>query len=562
MTQLLRPRILVTVPLDEAAIQHLEQVSVVDFQPDLSTDELHSLLPRYHAIVIDSDAFLPGNLLEAAPDLRVIVIAGVLHSGINVQSAEELGISVLDVQAPHTVALAEKTFSEMLSMAHHARVGLAGKTLGLVGVGAIGQEVAQRAQAFGMHVLANQPGLSAAAARDLGVEPTELHTLLQNSDFISLHVRTTNTREFALDDAQLAHCKTGAFLINTGSHGVIDVPALQRALRKGQLTAATLLIPNSLDGTIETSEDLTVLPQNTYAQAQIGRDASLRLAEQLADEIQGLHSGNSLGLRVVQTQQIFPHEHFDAKRVKRLAVKLESASMLMNPPIVSEWKGNYVVLDGATRTNAFRQMGFPSVAVQVVPHDHPKLNLDTWYHAVQGLSAKMLVKALDKQSDLVFTKTNPENLEADIRAGKVMSGVITNEKTAYAIQPADGIPAFQALNTLVAKYTDLGFVARTLNTNIDALQQEFPDFAALFLFAPFPIPDVLQAALDGNLYPAGITRFIIPQRILRLNAPLDILGDEDIPLNRKNIWLDQFLAERAAAERVRLYQEPVVLLDE
>ncbi len=562
MTQLLRPRILITIPLDEAAIHYLSQYSTVDLQPHLSSKALQSILSSYHAIVIDSDAFLPSNLLEAAPDLRVIAIAGVLHAGINLESAQDLGIEVLEVPAPHTVALAEKTFSEMLNMAHHARVGLAGKTLGLVGMGAIGQEVAQRAQAFGMTVLVNQPGLSAAAARDLNVELAELHTLLQASDFISLHVRTEKSREFQLDTEMLTHCKPGAFLINTGTHQVIDVPALQVGLRKGQLTAATLLVPDDVEGTIQNSKDLTVLPHNTYAQAQIGRDASLRLAEQLSAEIQGLHSGNALGLRVVPTMQIFPHEHFDAKRVKRLAVKLENAEMLMNPPIVSEWNGSYVVLDGATRTNAFRQMGFPSVAVQVVPHDDPKLALDTWYHAVQGLSAKMLIKALDNLPDLVFSKTDPAALEAEIRAGSVMSGVITDEKVAYAIQPAAGVPAFKALNTLVATYTDLGFVARTLNTDIERLNQEFPEFAALFLFAPFHIPDVLQAALDGNLYPAGITRFVIPQRILRLNAPLDILGDEDIPLNRKNIWLDQFLADRTAAERVRLYQEPVVLLDE
>jgi hypothetical protein len=132
----------------------------------------------------------------------------------------------------------------------------------------------------------------------------------------------------------------------------------------------------------------------------------------------------------------------------------------------------------------------------------------------------------------------------------------------WLVQPAAGVNRLEALNTLTDTYIKTaGQVTRTLNHNMATLRQEYPDLAALVIFPKYTVEQVLQIAQAGRTLPAGITRFIIPGRVLRLNVELKPLKS-DRSLSQKNEWLYQLVMEKLSTGQVRYYEEPVYLLDE
>lgn len=117
------------------------------------------------------------------------------------------------------------------------------------------------------------------------------------------------------------------------------------------------------------------------------------------------------------------------------------------------------------------------------------------------------------------------------------------------------------MNELVASYTRWGNVERTLLTDLPRLLVQFPQMTAVAVFPQFKPEMIFDVASRGELVPAGLTRFVIPGRILRLNADLSRLKQEE-PLPAKRAWFNQFLEEKLAHSRLRYYEEPVILLDE
>ncbi len=124
-----------------------------------------------------------------------------------------------------------------------------------------------------------------------------------------------------------------------------------------------------------------------------------------------------------------------------------------------------------------------------------------------------------------------------------------------------GFNYLDALNTLSAVYTEAGHVTRTLQRDVDTLLKEFPDFSCLAIFPSYTLKEVLKIVDGGKLMPAGITRFIIPGRVMRLNADFEYLKS-DRNLEEKNRWLHDLVMERLANDQVRYYAEPVYLMDE
>jgi hypothetical protein len=228
---------------------------------------------------------------------------------------------------------------------------------------------------------------------------------------------------------------------------------------------------------------------------------------------------------------------------------------------VVEWGGKFVVLDGATRVTAFKQLGYPHIVAQVVSPDDERLVLHTWYHAIVGPPARDLLDRLRACAECNLLPAPREAHQAAMDDKRAACSLLTSADGSYLVQPAAGVEPLTALNALVAAYTEVGKITRTLTTDLAALAAEAPNFAALVIFPQFTLADVLQAAVGGQLLPAGITRFVIPGRVLRLHADLARLRADE-SLARKNAWLNQQLADKLARRRVRFYQEPVILLDE
>jgi len=129
------------------------------------------------------------------------------------------------------------------------------------------------------------------------------------------------------------------------------------------------------------------------------------------------------------------------------------------------------------------------------------------------------------------------------------------------VQAASGVNHLNALIIFTNAYIAASHVERTLNRSIISLRQEYPDLAALVVFPEYTVDQVLQIARAGRVLPAGITRFIIPGRVLRLNADLHYLKS-DKSLAEKNEWLRQIIVDKLANSEIRYYAEPVYLLDE
>lgn len=216
---------------------------------------LPELVGSVDAIVAGTDPF-GAELFEAAPRLKVIGRTGVGYDNIDLAAATAHGVAVCPTPGVNRQSVAEHTMGLLLSLARRipqnvasVRAGgwdqaggreLAGATLGIVGLGAIGRLVARLAQSFGMRVVAYDPAVDRDYATEHGIRVLDLEQLLAESDFVSLHLFLSRQTHHLLDAKAFARMKRGAFVVNTARGGVVDESALADALASGRLAGAAL----------------------------------------------------------------------------------------------------------------------------------------------------------------------------------------------------------------------------------------------------------------------------------------------------------------------------------
>ncbi len=276
-------KILISDKLSEEGLKILKDTPgfQVDAKDGLKPEELKAIIKDYDALIVRSATKANKDLIGAAQNLKVIGRAGVGLDNVDLEAATERGIVVMNTPAGNTISTCEQTMSLLLSLArsipqaHNSTkkgewkrskfmgVELYKKTLGIVGLGRIGTEVAKRALSFGMKVLAYDPYLSKEVARELGVEAVELNEIFKNADFITVHVPLGDNTMHMISDAQFAMMKKGARIINCARGGIVDEQALIKAIKEGKIAGAALdvfeqepLDPNSellkLDNVITT----------------------------------------------------------------------------------------------------------------------------------------------------------------------------------------------------------------------------------------------------------------------------------------------------------------------
>ncbi len=223
-----------------------------------SDEEMQEALGRAHGLIVRSATKVTRELLEQAPNLKVVGRAGVGVDNIDLPVATELGIPVINAPEGNTVSAAELTMALILTVARKVSwadasvqsgawarsqfsgMEIRGKTLALVGAGRIGTEVALRAQAFGMETIAYDPYLTEERAGDLGIERVEFADVIARGDVISLHVPLTPQTEGMIAEAELQAMKSTAVLINVARGGVVHESALIAALECDEIAAAAL----------------------------------------------------------------------------------------------------------------------------------------------------------------------------------------------------------------------------------------------------------------------------------------------------------------------------------
>ncbi|MGD2069624.1 MAG: phosphoglycerate dehydrogenase [Gemmatimonadota bacterium] len=270
---------------------------------DWEPGRVEEALARAHGLVVRSGTRVTRRLLGRAPVLEVVGRAGVGVDNIDLEAATERGVAVLNAPAGNTVSAAELAMALVLSTVRRipeadrtiregrwersrfAGVELRGKTLGLVGAGRIGGEVARRARAFGMVVVVHDPWLTDERADDLGVARMELDALLGRADVVSLHVPLTDETRGMIDADRIGRMKAGAFLVNASRGGVVDEHALARALVDGRLGGAALDVyaeePLPEDSPLRAAPGLVLTPHLGASTAE----AQKLVAEEIAGAV-------------------------------------------------------------------------------------------------------------------------------------------------------------------------------------------------------------------------------------------------------------------------------------
>ncbi len=252
-------RVLVTEPLSEPGLDLLRTDFQVDVRQELAEHGLEAAIAPYDALIIRSATQVTAAVLEAAPSLRVVARAGIGLDNVDVDAATRRGVMVVNAPQSNIISAAEHAIALMLAQArnipqaHDALihgawerskwegVELAGKTVGLVGLGRVGSLVAHRAAGFGMRVIAFDPFVSDERAKEMGVDAMpSLEALLVQADFVSIHLPRTPETEGLIGAHELSLMKSGARLINTARGGLVDEEALAKAVSSGHLGGAAL----------------------------------------------------------------------------------------------------------------------------------------------------------------------------------------------------------------------------------------------------------------------------------------------------------------------------------
>ncbi len=252
-------RILVSEVIAESGLDALRAAGHdVDVQVGLSPEELEGAIVGASALIIRSATTVTDELLTAGSDLMVVGRAGIGLDNVDVASATKRGVMVVNAPQSNIISTAEQTMTLILAQARNTaaadaaiRAGrwerskwtgmeLYGKTLGIVGLGRVGALVAQRAQAFGMKLIAHDPFVSEERARQMSVELVTLDELAAQADVVTVHVIKTPETVGMIGDDFLAKAKDGIRIVNVARGGVVDEEALARGLESGRVGGAGL----------------------------------------------------------------------------------------------------------------------------------------------------------------------------------------------------------------------------------------------------------------------------------------------------------------------------------
>ena len=297
-------RIVVAEEIAEAGLDRLRSAGfIVDVQLDKSAGELHTILDGAHALIVRSATMVDAAMLAAGKQLVVVARAGVGLDNIDVEAATKQGVMVVNAPQSNVLSAAEHTMALILSIARNVPqahsaltagrwerskwegIELAGKTLGILGLGRIGTLVAQRARAFDMRLVAYDPYVSAERGRELGVEMTTLERVVEQADVLTIHLPKNKETTGIINADMLKRAKRSLRIVNVARGGIADEADLAEALRNGTIAGAAL--------DVFTKEPVTDSPlfglSNIVVTPHLGastREAQDRAGEVVADMVQ------------------------------------------------------------------------------------------------------------------------------------------------------------------------------------------------------------------------------------------------------------------------------------
>jgi D-3-phosphoglycerate dehydrogenase / 2-oxoglutarate reductase len=305
-------KIVVSDELPASALELLRSQSgwQIDAKSGRPPAELAAALADADALLVRSATKVTSDLLAAAPKLRIVARAGTGVDNVDVAAASGRGILVVNAPGANSISVAEHACALMLALARSVPAAdramkdakwekkrflgteLRGKTLGIAGLGRIGQEVAQRARAFGMRVIAHDPFISREIAEGMGVELLSLDEVCAGADFLTLHLPSTPETQHLLNGERFARMKRGVRIINTARGELIDEAALQAAIERGVVAAAALDVFEKeppADWALARMPQVVATPHiaasTEEAQEQVGLDTAAAVRDFLRDGV-------------------------------------------------------------------------------------------------------------------------------------------------------------------------------------------------------------------------------------------------------------------------------------
>ncbi|MHB1004809.1 MAG: phosphoglycerate dehydrogenase [Chloroflexota bacterium] len=310
-------------PIAPDGIDLLRRGAEVDVRTGLARPDLLEIIGGYEALVVRSETKATAEVINAGRRLLVIGRAGVGVDNIDVDAATKRGIVVVNAPTGNTIAAAEHAVALLMAVARripqaHAAVAggswdrsrfigneVRGKTLGLVGLGRIGAEVARRARGLEMQVVGYDPYVPQEYAQQLGVRLVPFELLLGASDFISLHTPLTAATRGMIGTRQLSLCRPSAYLINAARGGLVDEDALAEALAAGRLAGAALDVfakEPPVDNPLLKSDKVVLTPHLGALTREAQISVALDVAEQVLAVLHGRQARYAVNVAIGQPE--------------------------------------------------------------------------------------------------------------------------------------------------------------------------------------------------------------------------------------------------------------------
>ena len=312
-------------PLGVEFLQKQDGFEVVEAY-GLSPDEVVEQAREAYAIIVRSDTRVTREVMEAAPMLKAVGRAGVGVDNIDIDAATERGVIVMNTPGGNTIATAELTFTHMLCGTRPVVRGVSGmrdgkwerkqlkgaelrnKTLSILGLGRIGAEVAKRARAFEMTVIAYDPYLTEERAKELEIEKVDLDDAFARADYLTVHMPMTAQTKGIVDEAAFAKMKDGVRVFNCARGGIIKESALVEALKSGKVAAAGLDVyeqePLPEDHEFRSIENLNLTPHLGASTEEAQESVGVEIAEAIAEVLQGGRIRNAINMPSIDPKDL------------------------------------------------------------------------------------------------------------------------------------------------------------------------------------------------------------------------------------------------------------------
>jgi len=269
-------------------------------------------------------------------------------------------------------------------------------------------------------------------------------------------------------------------------------------------------------------------------------------------------AGEKFELKLLPSQDVALHEECEDNRYSRLVERFNDENVLYNPLIVANHNGSYILIDGANRFEALRQIGCKAILAQLVDYASNDVVLKSWYHFVSYMTIEELLEFAS--SNKLSTK-----VLADIRKPESKNELIVHSTSGKILSVSlnSGLEKMLAELSALNRFYDekYSYTRIDSDTDISNIKELSPDEGLLFIFPELSKDDIVKIAVLQQKLPAGISRHLIPNRVLHIKILIDALKTDENIIKR-NEELQKHIQHKIDSKKVRLYREPILVFDE